>query len=301
MTLALQVDDVVESVRIEREQLDVQIVTAKKFPRSIGRFRAECLEMATDSEEIAEECMYALPRDGKNIEGPSARLGEIVLSAWGNCCAGARISREDSQFVYSVGFFFDLQRNVRIEREVRRRIVDKYGQRYGADMIGVTGNAACAIAQRNAVFAGIPKAFWISVYIEVRRLIAGDVQTLATRRAETFAWMQKRGVDEARVLAALGKPTVDDVGLDDFVALKGMVNSVKEGEATVDEMFPDPKAAERAAAKAARGVAGLKGKAEAAEGSVATAGDSGGGAKERKPAGSGAGVVEDEGKPEASD
>lgn len=238
--------------------LDVQITTAKRYPRSLARFSSDCMEMATSTEDIAEECMYALPRDGKTIEGPSARLGEIVLSAWGNCKAGARIEREDGQFVYAMGYFFDTQRNVQITREVRRRIVDKYNRRYNTDMIAVTGNAACAIAQRNAVFAGIPKAFWNSTYTAVRKVIAGDLKTLASRRAETFAWMAKRGVDEPRILAALGKVGVEDVGLEDFVTLKGMVNSVKDGEATIDEMFPDPRAAERAAEKSKRGVAGLK-------------------------------------------
>jgi hypothetical protein len=255
--------EVVVGDEIERpisgDHIDKQIATAKRFPRSITVFTRECESMATETEEIAEECIYALPRDGKTIEGPSARLGEIVLSAWGNSAAGARVSHEDAQFVYAVGYFFDLQRNVRIEREIRRRIVDKNGRRFGPDMIAVTGNAACAIAQRNAVFVGIPKAFWISVYKKVRGVIAGDMQTLATRRAEVFAWMQKRGVDEARILHALGKVGVEDVGLDDFVSLKGMVNTIKEGEATVDELFPDPKAEERAKEKAAKkGVAGLK-------------------------------------------
>ncbi|MFN8826683.1 MAG: hypothetical protein ACK501_17070, partial [Planctomycetota bacterium] len=45
-----------------------------------------------------------------------------------------------------------------------RRITGKNGRRYSSDMIGVTGNAACSIALRNAVFRGIPRAFWIDIY-----------------------------------------------------------------------------------------------------------------------------------------
>jgi len=270
-------DEVLQTGRSGWERLDEQITTAKKFPRSIAQFARECEQMATATEEIAEECMYALPRDGKTIEGPSARLAEIVWSAWGNCEAGARIEREDNQYVYAVGYFYDYQRNARIYDHTQRRIVDKHGRRFGPDMIAVTGNAARSIARRNAIFAGIPKAFWINVYKKVRHVIAGDMATLATRRAEMFAWMQKRGVDEARVLAALGKVGVEDVGLEDFVTLKGMVNAVKDGEATVDEMFPDPKAAERAEKK--KGVAGLKDKvmkgAGADEGAGALAADGG--------------------------
>lgn len=288
----------VETRYQDREQLDVQIATAKRYQRSIAKFTHEVEEMATSTEEVAEECMYALPRDGKTIEGPSARLGEIVLSAWGNCMAGARVDREDAQFVYATGYFFDLQRNVRIVREMRRRIVNKYGQRFNADMIQVTGNAACSIAQRNAVFAGIPKAFWIAAYKKVRHVIAGDIATLATRRAEVFGWMMKRGVDEPRVLAALGKQGIEDVGLEDFVTLKGMVNSIRDGEADVDELFPDPKAAEREAKR--KGVAGLKERVKgSAAGEGATAAGTEGG-KEPVGESGGKGATEDEGKPGAS-
>lgn len=52
------------------------------------------------------------------------------------------------------GVFHDLERNVAITYEVRRRIVDKNGRRYKPDMIGVTANAACSIALRNAILRG---------------------------------------------------------------------------------------------------------------------------------------------------
>jgi hypothetical protein len=42
-------------------------------------------EMATLTPEIAASCIYALPRDGKTIEGPSARFAEVMMHAWGTC------------------------------------------------------------------------------------------------------------------------------------------------------------------------------------------------------------------------
>ena len=136
---------------ISRSEIDQQIATARRYPRSIKRFRDEALQMVTLSESVAEQCIYALPRDGKTIEGPSARFAEVVASAWGNCRAGARVINDAGEFVTAQGVFHDLERNVAITYEVQRRITDKHGKRYKADMIGVTANAACSIALRNAI------------------------------------------------------------------------------------------------------------------------------------------------------
>ena len=104
--------------------------------------------MVTLNESIAQQCIYALPRDGKTIEGASARFGEIVASAWGNCRAGARTVNEGTEFITAQGVFQDLERNVAITYECSPRIVDKNGRKLllGPDMIGVTANAACSIA-----------------------------------------------------------------------------------------------------------------------------------------------------------
>lgn len=140
-------------------EIDMQIATAHKYPRSITQFRRDVMDMVTISEAVAQECIYALPRDNKVIEGPSARFAEVVASAWGNSRAGARVVSDQGEFVTAQGVFHDLQKNVAITYEVQRRITGKGGKRYSADMIGVTANAACSIALRNAILKGVPKAF----------------------------------------------------------------------------------------------------------------------------------------------
>src|SRR4030065_695902 len=154
---------------VSRAEIDQQITTAKKYPRSLKRFRDEALQMVTLTEGIAKECIYALPRKDANgstktIEGPSARFAEVIASAWGNCRAGARVVGESADFVTAQGGFYDLERNVAITYEVQRRITTSTGRRYSTDMIGVTANAACSIALRNAILKGVPKAFWSAVH-----------------------------------------------------------------------------------------------------------------------------------------
>lgn len=232
---------------ISRSEIEQQISTARRFPRSLKRFRDEAIQMVTLSESIAEQCVYALPRDGKTIEGPSARFAEIVASAWGNNRAGARVIDDKGEFIVAQGVFHDLERNVAITYEVQRRVVDKNGKRYKADMIGVTANAACSIALRNAVLKGVPKAFWEDMYAEARKVIMGSVQTLANRRAAAIETFQRYGVKVEQICAKLEVAGIEDIGLEHLVLLRGMLTAIKEGDTTPEEAFASTKGAEPAA------------------------------------------------------
>lgn len=222
---------------LNSSEIDTQIATAQKYPRSIKQFQHEALEMATLNEEIASACMYSLPRGGKPIEGPSARFAELVLSAWGNSRAGARVIGEDDRFVTVQGAFFDLQRNVAITYETKRRITDKAGRKFKDDMVGVTANAACSIALRNAILKGIPKAFWQTIYQESRKAAIGNVKTLAGRRADMLAYFAKMGVQPQQIFDLLEIGGEADITLDHLATLKGMATALKEGDSNIETMF----------------------------------------------------------------
>lgn len=222
---------------LNKSEIDQQIATAHKYPRSIKRFRDEALAMVTLNENIAQECIYALPRDGKTIEGPSARFAEVVASAWGNSRAGARIVSDQGEFVTAQGVFHDLERNVAITYEVQRRIVDRNGRRFKADMIGVTANAACSIALRNAILKGVPKAFWSDMYEQARATAIGNVQTLANRRARAIAVLQKYGVLPQQIFAYLGIQGEEDITVDHLTTLFGITTAIKDGDTTPEQAF----------------------------------------------------------------
>ena len=222
---------------LNRSEIDQQIATAHRFPRSVKRFRDEAMAMVTLNESVAGQCIYALPRDGKTIEGPSARFAEVIASAWGNSRAGARVIDDRGDFVVAQGVFHDLERNVAITYEVQRRITDRQGRRFKTDMIGVTANAACSIALRNAILKGVPKAFWDDMYAEARKVVMGDVKTLANRRADAVALFQRFGVTVEQLCAKLEVAGVEDISLEHLVTLRGLVTAIKEGDTTVEEAF----------------------------------------------------------------
>lgn len=219
--------------------IDIQIATARKYPRSITTFVRTATELATFTPETAAACLYALPRGGKPIEGPSVRLAEICAQAWGNLRIQARVVDHDARFVTARGEAWDVEKNVAIGFEVRRRITNSKGETYSDDMIVVTGNAAASIALRNAIFKIIPTPIWKPMYDKVRQVIAGNVETFAARRDEMLKMFAVMGVTEARLLAALELKGKADLTLDHMVVLAGLYTALKDGDTTLEEAFPE--------------------------------------------------------------
>lgn len=228
-------------------EMSQAIAMAERKPRSLTGFIKNCTALATMDEQTAADCLYALPRKEKDdatgkfvtkmIEGPSARFAEIINYEWGNCRAEGRITDDRGEFVTAQGTWVDLEKNSGVRTETRRRITTKRGDRYSADMIMQTGNAAISIARRNAILAGIPKVFWIKIYEAARQVVAGDARTLVNRRDDALAYMQKIGATTEMVLAALDVKGVEEITLDHLATLRGMATAIKEGEATIEEIF----------------------------------------------------------------
>lgn len=233
-----------------RSETEAQLDAAHKYPRSIGKFLKEAETLATVSQAVAESCLYALTRrqNGKEIviAGPSVRLAEICASAYGNLHVAARILDAEEREVIAQGVAWDLEKNIRVTTEVRRRITTSKGRRYGDDMITMTGNAAASIAIRNAIFRVVPRAYIDRIYAAARLVAVGDAKTLAAKRAQLVERLMKIGVPKERIFPRVGKTSIEDLGLEEVEALIGLGTAIHNGDATVDESFP-PLAGEGAA------------------------------------------------------
>ena len=226
---------------LERANVDVQVSTAKRYPRDMRRSVNNSIVMATMNEEVARSCGYALPRGGKPVTGPSVHLAKIIVSNWGNMRTEAKVVQITDKQVISRGTAWDLENNVASAFEVRRSIVDKYGKGYSDDMITVTGNAANAIAYRNAVFAVIPKSITDRIYRAAQQFITGDLSdndVLLKKRTKIFAdFKNTYGIDENTVVKICGKNTDQQIGADEIALLVGLLQSLKDGDTTVDEVL----------------------------------------------------------------
>lgn len=223
--------------QLQSAEIDQAIATAHRYPRDLDHFRKTVLRQVTLDADIAGKCIYALPRDGKTIEGPSIRFAEILYSSWKNCRVGSRIVDIGDEYVKVQGLFYDLEANVAITFELARRIVDKKGRRYSQDMIVTTANAAASIAIRNAVTRGIPQAFWSDAHDAARSVVAGDSKPLANRRADMLKAFAIFNVRPEQIFEFLGVKGIDDVTVEHLVTLAGMHTAMKDGDLSPEDAF----------------------------------------------------------------
>jgi len=231
-------NDISDLERIERAQIDSLVSTAKAYPRDPKICRDKAIAIATMDQETAQECFYVLRRGGKEIEGPSIRCAEIVASTWQNIRAGSRVLEADDKTISAQAFCHDTENNVFMVKETKRRITNKDGVRYNDDMIVMTGNAAAAVALRNAVFGTIPKAVVRAVYLEAKKVAMGDAKTLKQRLQKCLAAFAAIPVSEEQILVYLARRNMEEITPDDLARLIGVFNALKEGESSVDDTFP---------------------------------------------------------------
>lgn len=227
--------------RAERANIDIQVSTAKQYPRSISRCANNAVAIATMDKDTAQSCGYALPRGGKPITGPSVHLAKIIAQQYGNLRAEAKVVEITDKQVVSRGTAWDLENNYAVSFEVRRSIIGRNGNRFSDDMITVTGNAANSIAYRNAIFGIVPKSITDKAYKAAQHLITGDLsdeEKLIKRRDGAIKhFIDTYGITEEEVIKLCGKHTVNQIQADEIALLLGFAQSLKDGDTTVEELM----------------------------------------------------------------
>lgn len=224
----------------DKAAIDMQITTAKAYPRNIKRSTDNALALVTMDAETAKTCTYSVPRGGKAITGPSVHLAKILAQVWGNLRVEAKVVDIDQKQVTSEAVCFDLENNLAIKTQVKRSIMGRTG-RFSDDMITVTGNAANSIALRNAVLSVIPRAVVDKVYNAARQTITGDIsddtKLIAKRKQVVDALKDTYNVKEEEILKAIGKAAIQHITADDLITLIGIGTAIKDGDTTVDQAF----------------------------------------------------------------
>jgi uncharacterized protein (DUF697 family) len=224
-------------------EINQQVATAKQYPRRNDKAIMDEIASRSGLDEMtAAECMYTLPRAGKDLTGPSIRFAEIVFASFGNLRVGARfvdldLSDPSRAAVIIEGVCHDLQMNNAQIVPVRRSIVTKTGKIFGADMTNIAFAAGAAIARREAVLKTVPKALWAGAFQRVIKILQGDATTLSKRRADVIDAFGKRNVKPELVFAAMEVKTIEDITMEHMPKLFGMLTALADGTETVQSLF----------------------------------------------------------------
>ena len=226
---------------LERANVDSQVATAKQYPRDEVRAEEKAITLSTRTKEVADSCGYALTRGGKVISGPSVHLAKIIAHCWGNMRTETKVVEITPRQVVARGTAWDLENNVASAWEVRRSIIDSKGRRYSDDMITVTGNAASAIAYRNAVFSVVPETVTERVYKACQKVLIGDLtgeDAMAKARVQAIDYFKNEyGITEDEVLKLCRIETRNQIRENEILLLRGIMQSLKDRDTTVEDLM----------------------------------------------------------------
>lgn len=227
----------------DKALIDMQIATAKRYPRNLKKAIENAITLVANDPEFADECTYSLKKGGKTIAGPSVNLAKMLIQQMGNIRAENRVVGYDATHVTCEAVCFDLERNLAIRTQIKRSIVGSSG-RYSEDMQVIAGNAGNAIALRNAIFAVIDASIVKRVYREAKKAITGDVSDatkLIARRTTLFDSLKAQypefKLTDLEICQAVGKQAVAHITADDLVLLIGFENAIKNGENFLETVF----------------------------------------------------------------
>lgn len=236
--LAVAPAEVGALAEISRAEIDIQITTAKQYPRNPVACLRQVREFVSDP-KVAAECIYTRPvGGGKFAEGPSIRFAELLASNWGNIRVGSRPIEEGKKRVKCQAVAFDLEKNTIITHEVERSIVGKNGQRYPDHLIATTIAATCSIAFRGAVERCIPRPMWEGAYQAARTAAVSDGGDINVRIKKMLTWFEEQGVDQEAVLKACGRASVESIVGEDLIPLLGLSNAIRDGSISPDDLNP---------------------------------------------------------------
>ena len=236
---------------LTRAEIDVQIATAHKYPRSITKAQRLIETLATLDVETATSCRFQKPQREKKkdpktgretwvdgfIEGPSIRFAEIVMQAWGNGRVASRVTDQTETEIEATGVFHDLESYVAGAKAVRVAIGGANGRKFPGHLITTLGNAAAAKAIRNAIYAGVPRGIWNRGYQAALAAARGDAKTLPDRRKALFAKALEEGVTPDQVYAMLNVQGEADITIDHLFSMAAFLTAIHDGETTVDEVI----------------------------------------------------------------
>jgi hypothetical protein len=96
-------------------EVQASVMMAKRFPRdqftAFNNIMRDCERMG-----LAVSAVYAYPRGGQTVSGPSIRLAEAIARQWGNLNCGIRELSRDNEKSVCEAFAWDIETNTRFTR-----------------------------------------------------------------------------------------------------------------------------------------------------------------------------------------
>jgi hypothetical protein len=224
---------------VDRAEIDMQIATAKQYPRSVSTCLDNARALIKMDKDSAAQAFYLLDfyDKSKPIIGPSIRMAEILAGCWKNIRYGSRPLEVTESTVVAQGYCYDLENNVAFTATKTKSILDKRGQRFKPDLVVKIMLATQAIAERDAILKVIPRAFANNLVEEAMNVADGGEKSMTERQDDAVKFYSSKGITVERLCAFLEVDDARDMTIKHLQILRALANSIKDGVTTIEEAF----------------------------------------------------------------
>jgi hypothetical protein len=234
-------------VRLENE---TQITMAIQHPREEAAILKACLNELDIYPSAAEEAIYVKPvgKDDsgamKYAEGLSIRAAESIACRWSNSAFGVQLESDDGTVVRGTAIFLDYERNTRraMAFSVSRKYKSKGGATYSYSedrFHNTVVPAAASKKLREVILRSLPAGLKIEYENKARLIMEKSSKGDPDKINLAVASFARIGVGVPQLEKYLGM-NLEAARKNDkaLVSLRGAFQSIQDGEATIEELFP---------------------------------------------------------------
>jgi len=212
---------------------------AKRFPRdemaSFNKIMKSC-----ERPFLAEQSMYAYPRGGQVITGPSIRLAEVLAQSWGNIDSGVREISQANGVSVAEAYAIDLETNTRstkIFHVVHERHTKKGKQKLTdpRDIYELVANQG-ARRMRACILGIIPGDIVDAAIDKCKHTLTHGKEPIADRIRKMVTALDEQGVKIEHIEKRLGHK-LDATIEAELITLRGIYKSLKDGMAKREDFF----------------------------------------------------------------
>lgn len=224
----------------EVAEVQAAVLMAKQYPRdrftAVNNILEDCGRRG-----LAEGAVYAYPRGGSTVSGPSIRLAEVLAREWGNLDCGIKELSRDSEKSVCMAFAWDLEKNTRFTRtfEVPHIRFTKSGQYKLTDPRDIYENVANNGARRlrACILEAIPGDVTEKAVLACKKtLTSKSGEQLVDRIQGVIVWFSKFGVTKEHIEKRI-KHSADTINDEELFELVTIGNSLKDNTAKRVDFF----------------------------------------------------------------
>ena len=223
------------------QEVQAALVIAKKFPRDQNEAYSRIMT-ACGRKALAENALYAYPKGGQVVTGPSIRLAEMLVQNWGNIDFGIRELSQADGVSEVEAYCWDMQTNSRSRKTFHVKHI-RYSKAKGnvdltdpRDIYEMTANQG-ARRLRACILAVIPGDVVEAAVEQCEATLNGvSDEPIEDRIKKLVHAFKSLGVSKGMLEARLGHKIEATINAE-LTTLRTIFKSLKDGMASRDDFF----------------------------------------------------------------